>query len=154
MTNSPLHSDRNDIGNTDWLFDQFMNDPNISQDFQQTLTRILALDAINGIWKSLQTDQLGRLYVTTQQVQGAIPVITNVNVIAATETLLLSANNNRRAFMVINNGGSLLQLYFNSGTSNPNIPLFPSGVYNDDVTLGAVFAKGVGANVSTIVVEY
>lgn len=149
----PIHSGLSNLGNTDWNFNSFDIDPDISNDIQQTLTRLIGYNANYDKWLTVPVDAQGRILVSTSQVQGNVPSISTVALLIGVETLLLSVNNGRRAYTVMNTGAVQIQVYF-VAASGSSIPLASGGVYTDDLTLGTVYGKSLSANTSVTVIEY
>lgn len=148
-----IHSGLSNLGNTDWNFNSFDLDPDISNDIQQTLTRLIGYNANYDKWLTVPVDAQGRILVSTAQVQGGSPSITSQNVLLATEKLLLSANPGRRAYIIYNNTGFTLNLYFVTGAT-VFLPIAAGTSYSDDIYLGAVYGQGATSALTVTIVEY
>lgn len=128
--------------------------PTVSEDVIQTLTRLLAQDINNGIFRFLRADQDGRLLVTSSAVQ----VSTSQQPVVSVSTVainLLPQNTSRHVFIVQNLGTNPIELFFGiTPVFGNGLQVPANGVFIDDHYLGKIDAiAGSGSN-STRVVEF
>lgn len=110
--------------------------PDISQNVQQTLARLMVWDYTNHQFKLVASDIDGRLIISMSGVQintaqhGAVfPVAGAFNI--------RPANVNRRYLVLYNNTGNILYIGFTAGVTAANGFMFmPGTVYTDNIYTG------------------
>lgn len=129
-------------------------EPNVSDDIQQTLSRMQGFDYSGGLWRPLKVDTDGRLSVSTSPTQGATGVNSAVSV-GTSSTLVIAANASRRQLLLSNQG--LQTIYITFGATAVLATGFPlpslGGIFLDTYT-GVVSAIAGTAGQDLRVVEF
>lgn len=128
--------------------------PEVDEKIQQAITRLLGWDTNNELWRSLLTDQDGRLLVSTSVTQGQSAVQTAVSVGVAT-VQLIGINTSRRLIMIQNLGAAAIYINFgNPGSLTTGFQIPSNGVFIDDHFLGAINAISAAAANDVRVTEF
>lgn len=132
-----IYSDR--FNRTDLEFHPYVEDPEVSDDIQQSLARLLAWDSANGQWRRLAVDPNGNLNIIVAQNKASSGINTAVSV-STTATLLANVNTSRKSIVIYNNGPETVFLGYDTNVSfSTGIPLTSGSAYSDDTYLGSYF---------------
>ena len=118
----------------------FDSDPTISEDIQQTLTRLMAWNVANKRFELVRLNSDGSLAFTIGEgrVNTGLVTITSVGIVAV---IILPSNSDRRYFSVVNAGGATVYIGFTSGVApSTGYPIPPGGTFGNDVFYGTLYA--------------
>jgi hypothetical protein len=116
----------------------FFITPVVSDDIQQTLSRLLGWDRNSQLWRLVETDVDGRLLVSTDATKVSVGTNSAVSVGVAS-TAILAANNTRRYFVLYNNGTVPIAIEYDTTAVLATGLLIPvGGMYSDDGYVGAI----------------
>lgn len=148
-----MKANKQGFANTDLQIEGYNAYPDISDNIQQTLARLLGFDANNQIYRALLTDPDGRLYVSTSATQAASAVNSQVTV-GVVSVALVSQNNSRRSLTIQNLGAAPIYLaYGQAALVATGIQIPSNGIYIEDRYLGAVNAISSAAGNDVRILE-
>lgn len=105
-------------------------------------------------WKPIQTDNTGRMLVSTGSSQVDTPTTSKVTV-TSISGLLLGENEDRLAFSIYNNGSE--PIYINLGSDDATVDSFPipsGGFYSNLLYAGEINAISASGNVDVRIQEF
>lgn len=119
---------------------EFDLDIPISDDIQDTISRVMGYHEAAETFKYLRTDGQGRLLVSSAASAVSTATTTSTNVLAA-GTTLLAENTARRQYIVYNAGAEAIELFFgNVGVFGNGLPLAAGAYFADDIYVGKLTA--------------
>jgi len=148
-----VKANQDNFGNLDIASFERNPYPEISEDVQQTLSRLLGYDLGNGIYRRLLCDSDGRLYVSTSVTQGAVAVNSAVTVSLAS-IQLAAANGSRKSIYIQNLGANAIYVNYGATASIVTGLQIPSGgTFIEDRYLGIITAIALVAGNDVRIVE-
>lgn len=136
-----------DLENRDFEFNESLQNPDISREVLQALTYLIGYDSNSDIFRFLNSDSEGRLYVSSGAVKTNSANVSVVSV-GTTAILVVADNDNRKSIEVFNNSSNTIYLGFSTGvTIALGFPL-PAGAnwYNDTFTGNVYGISAVASN--------
>jgi hypothetical protein len=131
---------------TEAILDPLQRQPDISEDIQQTLSRLLGWYDFDAVWKFIRTDANGRLLVASGSGLASTVNVNNFTPGAAI-TSVLAANSSRMKFEIQNAGVSNVFVGFGPLLTLANtVLLSPGDVYHDDIYSGDVYCLTFAAS--------
>lgn len=142
------------FGNTDLLLNPQDLTPTISDNIQQTLSRLMAFYEAGLLFKALRCDVSGRLLVSQAEVAQSV-VSQSAVTVTTSETTILPANVNRKKFLIQNLGSYDIYLYFTTGLAVTSaLVLYAGSTFEDNSYVGIVYGKTSTGSANIRVVEY
>lgn len=149
-----MKSNKRGFGNVDIVPDKLFYQPDISEDIQQSLSRLLGWDALNEIFKLLGVDAEGRLLVSSGATKTDTITYTIIEV-ETTATLVVNQNNNRKQYLLQNLSGSVTWIGFDGNVDeNLGYKLAVDASFGDDVYVGAIYALNTTGNANLLLIEW
>lgn len=126
----------------------------LSDDLQDTLSRLFGWYDAGQFWKKVNVDSQGRLLTSANAGQINAGNI-STTVVGLVALKVLSANLLRRTFLIKNDGVTNLFFGFDAAvTAVSGFPLYPGEMYSDDVYVGDIYLISSAANGSVKAIEY
>lgn len=124
---------------TEAILDPLQRSPEITDNIQQALSRLMGWYDLDAVWKFIRTDSVGRLLVASGSGLASVINVNNFTPGAGTVNVL-SANPARLKFEIQNTGASNVFVGFSATLTLANtILLNPGDIYYDDVYSGDVY---------------
>jgi hypothetical protein len=135
-----MKANKEGFANTDLEISSYNPYPEISEDIQQTLARLLAFDILNDRNKSLICDSDGRLYVSTATTPSNVAV-NSAAVVGVATSQILAANGSRKQVTIQNLGTVAVYISYGTPATLATGYQIPSGgSYIENVYTGAINA--------------
>lgn len=141
------------FADTDLELEPYDRSPVISDDIQQSLTRLMGWDDNNNIWRSALVDVEGKLKVSSSATQTDI-ASNGLAVVGVASIALAAANPDRRQIIIQNKG--TVAIYIGFGVTpvvGTHFEIPVNGTFADDVFTGIINAIASLAAQNVIVVE-
>ena len=127
--------------------------PELSDDIQRTLARLLGFHETSAKFKLLLCDTDGRLLVSSSATQ-ASTATNSVQTVDATGETLLNDNTSRKQYIIQNLGTADIYITFgDTPATATGFKLVPDAVFADDVYTGKVTAITVSGSADVRIVE-
>ena len=128
-------------------FNPYDVSPNVSEDIQQTLSRLVGWDIAGEQWRDIIVDSDGRVLTSSGATVATIAAHSNPTV-GLVSVALLPSNPDRNSFTIFNNSGNDIEIqYAATAVLGQGIVLKPSVLFIEDTWSGAVSAiSSVAAN--------
>lgn len=142
------------FGDSDIGMSPYLPFPNLSEDIQQTLARLLGWDYLSFVYRSLIVDSDGRLLVSTSPTKSDSAVNSAVTVDNVGVTLL--ANNPlRKSYVIQNLGANIVYVRFGLvPLVATGIAVDTNGVLTDDIYTGIITAITSAGNSDVRITEF
>lgn len=144
------HATLSGFGNTVNDIEPLKPIPDISENIQQTLTRLMLWDNVNKIWRDAASDIDGRLIIS---MSGVSLNQANFGVVgaAALASLIFPVNPNRREIVFENVSTTDLWIGFNNALTTVNGFRIPrGGIYSNDRYTGEYWIIALGLAPSSL----
>ena len=145
-------SQKDGFDNTDALISPHIDLPDVSDDIQQTLARLLGWDSNNQLFRLVTVDSNGALFGSIGPQKVTTFVVTAFTVGVAAVQLFIS-NGSRKSLLILNNSANAIFIGPTNGvTTATGFPLAPGASYSDDLNNGPIWAISAvaGNNVRTL----
>lgn len=128
--------------------------PDISDNIQQVLDRLMVFDYNNHIWRAVAGDLDGRLIISLTGVQVNTGVVANMALVAGAN-LVRPANSNRRLVRFYNNGAAILYIGFTAAVvAGAAFPFVPGSIYTEDLYTGDIWMAAPIGGGSLVYMEF
>lgn len=130
-----------DLSQSTMLQDPFNPLPDVSENFQQTLARIIAFDSANSLFRFVGVDFYGSLRVTKQN---PVLTLTRTKAVALTSTAIDIVNSNpSRVYLSLQNVTPYIMYiyYATSVVAGQEIKLDPGDTLIEEIYTGTVMAR-------------
>lgn len=142
---------KNGFYDVDGILLPFERNYPITNNIQQTLSKITGFDANNALNRLLVCDSDGRLLVSLSPTQTSTGNISQL-VMDGTTQGALAANPSRKLLTIANRGAAIIKMSFVSPVGASNFFTIPvGGVYSNDRYLGTIFLTGTIADIAEII---
>lgn len=122
----------------DYTTDPYIENPNVAEQIDQTLARLIAHDNVSGFFKFVTLDKFGALRTTRMSPKLIKNNGYSINT-SSTLQAILPRNDNRVQATIINTGKYAASLFYNDfQDNNAVIPLSPGDVLIEDVYCGTI----------------
>ena len=138
------------FGDSDAQLEPPIQQPKVSEDIQQTLSRLLGWNSGTDRFLLVAVDVEGRLLVSQSTTKASTGVITRVT-LTGSDQLVLNSNDFRRGFRLLNRGATTVKVAFETPIGTSYFTLDANGTYYDDVYSGNVYLNGTAANVVEVI---
>lgn len=139
-----VHIDDGNFASLYAALDPFDRSPELSEDIQQALVRLLGWDTLNQFWRKVLVNSNGALLTAQDSGYGRFQTISQVTV-TTTSAICLAENTDRLSFALRNIGTNTIYLGLDSTVSSSNgWPLFMGEFYSNDLVTQDIWAIAAG----------
>ena len=144
---------RPDLGEIDFEFDKIVPNPEIDEKFGQNLVYLIGYDDTNQIFRFINVDSDGRVYVSSGSTKSNVGSVSRAAV-DDTPVAILADNQDRQLAIIQNLGGEIVYLGFvDTVDDTTGFPLPVGGVWETSVWIGAIYAATTGATTEIAIIE-
>lgn len=143
------------LSHNELALDPYTNNPDISENIQQTISMLQAWNEALQTFKFVRMDNVGRLLVSFSP--PSAPFVSQTNpAVGVAYGQVLAENQNRRYFLVYHGGTQAAYItYQAAGLDATSILIPPGSTFSDDLWTGAVYMKtATGLATSVVIWEY
>lgn len=142
-----------DLENSAFEFNTRLGNPDVSDNFQQTLARMIAYDSASGLFRFVGMNSDGQLLVSSGASRTNVGNTSQIDV-GITATQLLTENSGRKIFNILNNSGNTIWVDFENTVSvATGFPIASGASWYEETYYGALWAIALSAGNDVRIME-